>query len=46
MNLSDITILNIHHADYCCIIINRISKSPTIKVMQNINLSEIVEHKI
>ena len=42
MNLTDITILKIHHADYCCIIINRISKSPTINV--KISMSEIVEH--
>ena len=39
INLSDIAILNIHGADYCCII-NRISKCEAIKVMQNIDLTE------
>ena len=39
MNLSSITVLNIHGPDYCCII-NEISKSEVIKVMQNIDLTE------
>ena len=39
MNLSDIAILNIHGADYRCII-SRISKSEAINLMQNINLME------
>ena len=39
MNLSDIAILNIHGADYRCII-SRISKSEAINLMQNINLTE------
>ena len=39
MNLSDIAILNIHGADYHCII-SRISKSEAINLMQNINLTE------
>ena len=38
MNLSDIAILNIKEADYHCII-NRISKSETINLLQNIGLS-------
>ena len=37
MNLSYIAILNIKGADYCCII-SGISKSETIKLMQNIDL--------
>ena len=39
MNLSDIAILNIKSADYCCIT-GRISKSEVINLMQNINLIE------
>ena len=39
MNLSDIAILNINHADYRCIITG-ISKCQTINLMQNIDLSE------
>ena len=39
MYLSNITILNIHKADYCCII-SRISKSEAITLMQNADLAE------
>ena len=39
MNLSDIAILNINGADYCCII-SGISKSETINLMRNIDLTE------
>ena len=39
MNLSDIAILNIIGSDYCCII-SGISKSMTINLMQNANLTE------
>ena len=39
MNLSDIAILNIKGADYCCII-SRISKSEAINLMLNINLTK------
>ena len=39
MNLSDIASLNMHSADYCCII-NGISKIKAINIMQNINLTE------
>ena len=39
LNFSDNAISNINCADYCCII-NRISKSGAINVLQNINLSE------
>ena len=39
MNLSDIAILNIKSANYCCIT-GRISKSATINLMQNIDLTE------
>ena len=39
MTLSDIYILNIKNADYCCII-NGISKSEAIKLLQNIDLTE------
>ena len=38
VNLSHITILNIHGADYCCII-NGISKSDAINLTQNIDLT-------
>ena len=48
MDLSNISFLNIHGADYCCVI-NRISKSEAIKVMQNVYLTEkrqsIIKHK-
>ena len=43
MNLSDIAILSIKSTDYCCII-SVLSKSEAIKVMQNIDLTEKVEH--
>ena len=39
MNLSYIYILNIKNGSFCCII-NRISKSEAIKVLQNIDLTE------
>ena len=39
MNLSDLAILNIKSADYLCII-NRISKSKAINLMQNVDLAE------
>ena len=39
MNLNDITILNVHSANYCCIIY-RISKSEAINLKQNIVLSK------
>ena len=39
MNLSDISILNIKSADYCCII-SGISKSEVINLMQNTDLTE------
>ena len=39
MNLSNIAILKIKSADYCCII-SKISKSGTIKLNSNINLIE------
>ena len=39
MNLSDIAILNIHGADYHCII-SGISKREAINLMQSIYLSE------
>ena len=39
MNLSDITILKIKNADYCCII-SGISKSEAISLMENIDLTE------
>ena len=39
MNLSDIAILNIKGADYCCIIY-RINKSEAINLMQSIHLTE------
>ena len=39
MNLSNIYILNIENADYCCII-NGISKSKAIKLLQSIELTE------
>ena len=39
MNVSNIAILNIKCADYCCII-SGISKSKAINLMQNINLTK------
>ena len=39
MKLSDIAIRNIHNIDYFCII-NGISKSEDINLMQKINLTE------
>ena len=39
MNLSNIDTLNINGADYRCIV-NEISKTESINLMQNINLSE------
>ena len=39
MNLSNIAILNIRGADYCCII-GRIKKSENINLMQNIDFAE------
>ena len=39
MNLSDIAILNIKGADYCCII-SEISKGEAIKLMQSIDLTK------
>ena len=39
MNFSDVAILNIKGADYCCII-SRISKSEAIILVQNIDLTE------
>ena len=48
MNLSDIAILNINGADYCCII-SEISKSNTTNIVQNNDFTEkkriIVEDK-
>ena len=43
MTLSDVAILNIKSADYSCII-STISKSETVNLMQNINLTKKVEH--
>ena len=43
MNLSDIAILNIKSADYCCII-SEISKNETINFMQNTDLTIKAEH--
>ena len=39
MNLSDIAILNIRSADYCCII-KRMNKTEVINLMQNADLTE------
>ena len=39
MNLSNITILEIKNANYCCII-SGINKSEVINLIQNINLTE------
>ena len=43
MNLSNIAILNIKGSNYHCII-SRISKSEAIKLLQNIDFTEKVEH--
>ena len=43
MNLSDVAILNIHGADYRCII-SGISKSEAVILLRNIDLTEKVEH--
>ena len=43
LNLSDIAILNIKCAGYCCIV-SAISKSETIILMQNIDLTDSTEH--
>ena len=50
MNLSDIAILNIECVDYCCII-DGITKSEAIHLMQNNNLTKkkkrnLTKHKI
>ena len=39
VQLSDIAILEIWNADYCCII-SRISKSQALNLMQNIDFTE------
>ena len=39
MNLNDIAVLNIHGLDYRCII-NRISESEAVNLLQNADLSE------
>ena len=38
MNLSNIAILNINSADYCCII-KRINKSKVMNLLQNANMT-------
>ena len=43
MNLSNIAILNIKGADYCCII-SGISKSEAINLMENIDLTGNAQH--
>ena len=40
MKLSDIAILNIHEAGYCCII-SGISKNEAINLMQNVEMTKI-----
>ena len=40
MNLSNITILKITNADYCCIISGIISKSEAIHLLRNTDLTE------
>ena len=45
VNLSDIGILNIKGSDYCCII-SLISKNEAINLLQNVDLTEKVEHYI
>ena len=44
MKLSDICILNIKNANYCCII-NEISKNEAIKLLQNIELKKVEHYK-
>ena len=44
MKLSDIYILNIKNANYCCII-NGISKNEAIKLLQNIELKKVEHYK-
>ena len=39
MDLSDIAVLNIHGANYCCII-SRISKSEAINLLKKVDLTE------
>ena len=39
MNLSNMAILYIHGADYCCII-NRVSKSEAVNLLQKADLNE------
>ena len=39
VNLNDIAVLNVNSADYSCII-NRISKSDALNLLQNANLTE------
>ena len=43
MNLSNIAILKIKNADYCCIS-NGFTKSEAIKLLQNIDLMKKMEH--
>ena len=43
MDLSDIAILKIKNASYRCIVTG-ISKSEAIKLLQNIDLTEKIEH--
>ena len=43
MSLDDTANLNIKGGDYCCII-SRISKSGDINLMQNIDLTEKIQH--
>ena len=43
MNFSDTTILNIKGYDYRCII-NRMSKSEAVNLMQNTDLTKKTEH--
>ena len=43
MNLRNIPISKIKNTDYCCII-TEISKNEAIKLLQNIDLTEKMEH--
>ena len=43
MTISNIVILNINGVNYCCII-NRISKSEAVNLLQKANLRKIAEH--
>ena len=45
VNLNDIAILNINGADYCCII-NGISKSNNLNLLQNANLLKHIYYNI